>query len=186
MDYVLQPWPWYVSGPLIALVMALLLLLGKHFGMSSNLRTICTLYGAGKLSHFFRFDWRLQQWNLLVALGVFIGGFLAANYLTANDAVAISDSSVNALKALGFSGAGTSYMPSEFFANEALREFKTVMLLLLGGFLVGFGARYAGGCTSGHAISGLSNLQLPSLIAVIGFFIGGLVMVHLLFPLIFI
>ena len=56
------------------------------------------------------------------------------------------------------------------------------MVLAVGGFLVGFGTRYAGGCTSGHAISGLSNLQLPSLVAVIGFFIGGLVMTHLIFP----
>lgn len=50
---------------------------------------------------------------------------------------------------------------------------------------MGFGARWAGGCTSGHAISGLSNLQLPSLVAVLGFFAGGLLMTHLLFPLLF-
>lgn len=185
MEFILQPWPWYVSGPLIALVMALLIFLGKHFGMSSNLRTICAIYGAGKFSDFFKYDWKAQQWNLIVALGVLIGGFLGANYLSADSAVAISNDSIATLQELGFSSAGSSYMPVEFFAIEALQNIKTVALLLIGGFLVGFGARYAGGCTSGHAISGLSNLQLPSMIAVLGFFIGGLVMVHLFFPLIF-
>ena len=61
----------------------------------------------------------------------------------------------------------------------------TVLVCTIGGLLVGFGARYAGGCTSGHAISGMSALQLGSLIAVIGFFLGGLTMTYLLFPLIF-
>jgi uncharacterized membrane protein YedE/YeeE len=57
--------------------------------------------------------------------------------------------------------------------------------MVIGGFLVGFGTRYAGGCTSGHAISGLSNLQFASLIATIGFFAGGLIATHLLYPLLF-
>ncbi len=185
MEFIMQPWPWYVSGPLIALTMAILVLLGKRFGMSSNLRTICTLAGADKASDFFRFDWKSQQWNLLVALGVGIGGFIAANYLTANEAVLIHANSLEELRTLGFHSAGTSYMPSEFFAKEVFNDPYTIAILVIGGFLVGFGARYAGGCTSGHAISGLSNLQLPSLIAVLGFFAGGLVMVHVLFPLIF-
>lgn len=185
MEHILQPWPWYVSGPLITGTMAILILLGKQFGMSANLRTICAVYGAGKLSDFFRYDWKAQQWNLIVALGVVLGGFLAANYLSADTAVSISKESVDELQRLGFSSAGTSYMPIALFANEVFLEPRTVLLLLAGGFLVGFGARYAGGCTSGHAISGLSNLQLPSLIAVLGFFVGGLVMVHFLFPLIF-
>ena len=185
MELLFKPWPWYISGPLIALVMALLVLMGKRFGMSSNLRTICAIYGAGKFSNFFKYDWKAQQWNLIVALGVLIGGFLAANYLSDDKAVAIAQDSVVVLKELGFSSAGTTYMPSEFFANEALLNLGKLSLLLVGGFLVGFGARYAGGCTSGHAISGLSNLQLPSLIAVVGFFIGGLIMVNLIFPLLF-
>jgi uncharacterized membrane protein YedE/YeeE len=53
-------------------------------------------------------------------------------------------------------------------------------LLLVGGVLIGFGTRYAGGCTSGH-VSGLSNLQIPSLKAVIGFF-GGLIMSYFYSP----
>ena len=185
MEIILQPWPWYVGGPLIALTMALLILLGKRFGMSSNLRTICTIAGGGKFAEFFRFDWKAQQWNLIVAFGVVIGGFIAQNFMTESKEVVINKITVEKLNALGFESAGKAYMPTEFFGSDAWSNPKTLLLLIIGGFLVGFGARYAGGCTSGHAISGLSNLQLPSLIAVIGFFIGGLLMVHIVFPLIF-
>lgn len=185
MDFILQPWPWYVSGPLIALTMAILILLGKRFGMSSNLRTMCSMAGAGKTVEFFRFDWKAQRWNLIVMIGTITGGFIASNFLTLDESVSISSETIVKLKQLGFDSAGTAYMPTEFFANEAFSNPKTLFILILGGFLVGFGARYAGGCTSGHAISGLSNLQLPSLIAVIGFFAGGLVMIHFIFPLIF-
>jgi len=62
---------------------------------------------------------------------------------------------------------------------------KGFLVLAFGGLMVGFGSRYAGGCTSGHAISGLSDLQIQSLIAVAGFFIGGLLMTYFVLPLIF-
>ena len=169
MDWITQTWPWYVSGAAIALTMLLLLLVGKNFGMSSNLRTFCTICGAGKSSEFFRFDWKAQRWNLIVVLGAIIGGYIAANYMTPDRAVAINPDTVAELKTLGFESAGTEYLPDELY----------------GGGFVGFGARYAGGCTSGHAISGLSNLQWPSLLAVIGFFAGGMVMIYLLYPIIF-
>ncbi len=185
MNFILEPWPWYVAGPLIALVMLLLLLLGKNFGMSSNLRTLCTMCGANRSSDFFKFDWKTQRWNLIVAIGAVIGGFIASNYLDSAHIVDISLETVSDLNTLGFASAGKAYLPTELYGIEAFSNLKSIVLLVLGGFMVGFGARYAGGCTSGHAISGLSNLQLPSLIAVIGFFIGGLVMIHLLFPLIF-
>ena len=181
MDYILQPWPWYVSGPLIAFIMFVLLFTGKNFGMSANLRTMCTIGGAGKWSNFFRFDWKSQRWNLVVVLGSVLGGYIAANFLSVNENIAISDATNQALIELGLSPASNSYLPAELFSLEALTNGSWV-LLALGGLLVGFGARYAGGCTSGHAISGLSNLQLPSLIAVIGFFVGGLLMTHLLLP----
>lgn len=181
----MEPWPWYISGPMIALVMFLLIIVGKNFGMSSNLRTLCTICGAGRSANFFRFDWKSQQWNLIVVVGAVIGGFIASNFLTENDAVDIHPQVVKELYEYGFKDAGEAYLPSELFQNNVFTDFKNLSLLILGGFLVGFGARYAGGCTSGHAISGLSNLQLPSLIAVIGFFVGGLIMIHLVFPLIF-
>lgn len=185
MHWIYEPWPWYVSGPVIAGILLILLLMGKNFGMSSNLRTLCTLCGAGKNSDFFKFNWKAQRWNLLVVIGAIIGGFIAANLLTINDAVAINPQTIVDLNALGFDSAGQAYLPEELFGLSSLLNLKTLVLLITGGFLVGFGARYAGGCTSGHAISGLSNFQLPSLITVLGFFIGGLVMIHLIFPLLF-
>lgn len=185
MAWILEPWPWYVSGPLIAGIMFMLIFSGKQFGMSANLRTLCTIGGAGKKADFFKFDWRAQRWNLLVLFGAIIGGFVAANFLSVSPEVAINPKTVSILNDYGIESAGKTYLPTELFGLEAFQSPKMVVLLLIGGVLIGFGARYAGGCTSGHAISGLSNLQLPSLISVIGFFIGGLVMVHLLFPLLF-
>ncbi|NJW54964.1 YeeE/YedE family protein, partial [Salinimicrobium oceani] len=134
---------------------------------------------------YFAFDWRAKRWNLVVVAGAVIGGFLAANFLSGDTAVDIAPETVTTLESMGFESAGEAYLPNELFATEAFTDPKALAILLIGGILIGFGARYAGGCTSGHAISGLSNLQLPSLIAVVGFFIGGLIMVHLLFPLIF-
>lgn len=185
MEWIFEPWPWYISGPLIAVIMFLLIFFGKQFGMSSNLRTICTLCGADAKVDFFKFDWKSQGWNLVVVLGALTGGFIAANLLTNDPAVAINPDTIAILNSLGFESAGKTYLPERLFSLEALTNIKSLIILLVGGLLIGFGARYAGGCTSGHAISGLSNLQVPSLIAVMGFFMGGLVMVHLLFPLIF-
>lgn len=182
MEFILQPWPWYISGTLIAFVMFILLMMGDRFGMSSNLRTLCTICGAGKKTPFFQFDWKAQRWNLWVAFGAVLGGFIAVNFLSIDDGVAISQDTIDSLESYGITSSPTSYLPTELFVDL---NPKNILILAIGGFLVGFGARYAGGCTSGHAISGLSNLQLPSLIAVIGFFIGGLVMIHLLYPLIF-
>ena len=184
LDFLLNPWPWYFSGPMIAFVMFLLLWTGKTFGMSSNLRTLCAVLGAGKKTAFFAFDWKAQRWNLIVAAGAVVGGFLAANYLSNSTAVNISASTIAQLNQLGINDAGSAYMPSVLFDLSAFSSLKSILLLSLGGFFVGFGARYAGGCTSGHAISGLSNFQLPSLIAVIGFFAGGLVVNHFILPLI--
>lgn len=182
MELLFSTWPWYVGGPLIALVMLALLWLGGAFGFSSNFRTICSALGAGKTCDFFDFNWRSQLWNLLFLVGSIIGGFIAAHYLSKDQIPPISEETIFALKNMGFESAGAAYSPVEIFDNYSL---KNIILLLIGGLMVGFGTRYAGGCTSGHAISGLSNLQWPSLVAVIGFFIGGLLMVHVLFPLIF-
>lgn len=185
MDFILKPWPWYISGPAISLVLFLLLMVGKRFGMSSNLQTACAALGAGKRVAFFDYDWKSKRWNLIVVLGAIIGGYIGHTFLSETRSVELNPETVQELEQLGFQDAGKFYMPKELFSYEVFSDLKMLLLLILGGFLVGFGTRYAGGCTSGHAISGLSNLQLPSLIAVIGFFIGGLFMVHLIFPLIF-
>lgn len=185
MDFILQPWPWYVAGPLITFVMFLLFYFGKKFGVSSNLETLCAIGGAGKLVDFFKFDWRKNTWNLTFILGSVIGGFIAYQYLTPDEAVAINQQTIQDLSDIGFQNAGARYLPDEIFSNDAMFSAKGLLILILGGILVGFGSRYAGGCTSGHAIVGLSNLEIPSLISVIGFFIGGLLMTWVLIPLIF-
>jgi uncharacterized membrane protein YedE/YeeE len=194
MNWIYEPWPWYIAGPMIAFIMFLLIMVDKTFGMSSNLRTACTICGGGKYSDFFKFDWKSQRWNLIVATGTVIGGYIGAHFLSKDLVVSITPDTIADLNTLGFASAGNAYLPTELFNAEIIKgtlinnhfiELRNILLLGIGGLLVGFGARYAGGCTSGHAISGLSNLQLPSLIAVIGFFMGGLMMVHLIFPIIF-
>ncbi len=184
LEFISQPWPWYVSGFIIASIMFALLYFGQSFGFSSNLRTICAAAGGGEVNSFFNFDWKKQSCNLLFLVGAIIGGFIAHNYLSDGQPVEISQSTIEDLSALGFS-APTSMQPDELFSWEAVLSLKGFLILALGGFMVGFGSRYAGGCTSGHAISGLSNLQFPSLLAVIGFFAGGLAMTYFIFPLIF-
>lgn len=185
MEYILNPWPWYVSGPLIALVMALLLYFEKTFGMSSNLKTLCAIGGAGKFSNFFKFNWREKTWNLTVVLGAIIGGYIAVHFLSNGSGTDLNPETVIELQHMGFENSGATLVPDEMFNFEAVKSLKGLSLLIIGGLLVGFGTRYADGCTSGHAIAGLSSLQKPSLVAVIGFFVGGLIMANLILPLIF-
>ena len=186
IDVLSQPWPWYVAGPLIGLFVPLLLLFGgKQFGISSNLRHICAATIPANIQ-FFKYDWKKTGvWNLVFAAGVVLGGLIAATVIaTPGGNVDLAPGTVEALKDIGitdFSG----LVPSEFISWSGLASLPGMIMILGGGFLVGFGARYAGGCTSGHAISGLANLQLPSLVAVIGFFVGGLLVTHFLLPLLF-
>ena len=183
IQFLTQPWPWYFGGFMISIILFLLLWTGKSFGMSSNLRTLCSMMGAGKKVSFFDFDWKAQRWNLIVALGVVLGGFIASNHIVSTKSMDLSQNTVDQLLAMGIQDAGKSFAPEILFSNDAFTNPYVLLLLILGGFLVGFGARYSGGCTSGHAISGLSNIQLPSLIAVFGFFAGGLLINHFILPL---
>jgi uncharacterized protein len=188
MEFLSQPWPWYVAGPLIGLVVPLLLVVGgKVFGISANLRHMCAALPAPEQlkPSFLRYDWKKSGlWNLVFILGVAFGGFLAVTVLGMPDAGAsISEATRSDLMALGltdFSG----MVPAEIFSWSALASPAVLLMVVGGGFLVGFGARYAGGCTSGHAISGLADLQLPSLVAVLGFFAGGLLVTFVLLPMI--
>lgn len=176
------PWPWYYGGLAISFVMFLLLYFGKDFGVSASMRTMCASLGAGKYSSFFNFDWRQQKWNLVFVAGCMVGGYISANFLIDDNAVQIHPDLILELKEYGITKAGTEYVPSEIYAWENVFTLRTLVFVLGGGFLIGFGSRYAGGCTSGHAISGLSNLQPASLVAVIGFFIGGLMMTYWFLP----
>lgn len=178
-----QPWHWAVSGAAIALITFLMTWLGRSFGMSTTFRNTCTMLGADRLSDFFNVDLKDEAWRMVFALGAVVGGFIAAQYLASPEPVAISEQTIAHLREWGISyPEGQGFLPESIFNFSS---FKGIALAVLGGFLVGFGARYGDGCTSGHAISGLSHLQLPSLITVVGFFIGGLVMTHLIMPFLF-
>lgn len=185
MDFILQPWPWYVAGPLIALSMYLMYYFGKKFGVSSNLETVCAMGGAGKFVDFFKFDWRKNKWNLVFVIGLIAGGFISDQWLTPDQSVAINPQTEIDLSEIGFSNAGAKYLPDEIYSIDTMLTVKGFLILIIAGILVGFGSRYAGGCTSGHGIVGLSSLSKESFIAVGGFFIGGLIMTWLILPYIF-
>lgn len=158
---------------------------GENFGVSSNLKTLFAIGGAGRFSDFFKLDWKEKIWNLIFVLGSVIGGFISNEFLNNGEPILLSAEVLEDFKLMGIANPGLSILPDELFGMEALLSVKGLLILIVGGFLIGFGTRYAGGCTSGHAISGLSNLQSSSLVAVIGFFIGGLIMTYLIFPFIF-
>ncbi len=183
-NLIYDPWPWYVAGPLITLTMLLIGYWGKSFGISSTMRTMCAAIGGGKFSDLFDFEWKRDIWNLVFILGAIVGGFLTSTFLANHDLIGLSQKTIHDLKLLNIE-INPGLVPNNLFSWEGLFTLKGFFSMVIGGFLVGFGTRYAGGCTSGHAITGLSNFQLPSLYAVIGFFIGGLIMTHLLFPFIF-
>lgn len=182
IEFLSQPWPWFVCGPLITAVMLLLIYFGESFSASSSMRTICAACGAGRVSDFFNFNWKDQLWNLLFLGGAVVGAFIATQFFPNTQPIAISEATVTDLQALGLIQKGNEIFPSAIFNLENLFTLKGFIFMIIGGFLIGFGTRYAAGCTSGHSISGLSNLQLPSLIATIGFFIGGLLMTWLILP----
>ena len=185
MDFLTQPWPWYIAGPIIGLFIPFLLITAnKALGISSSLRHACAACVPANIP-FFTYDWKKDgMWNILFVVGVILGGVLGG-YIFANpDPINLSQATYSDLAALGITDF-TGLVPSEIFNWEFAFTLPGFIILGVGGFLVGFGARYAGGCTSGHAISGLSNLQLASLIAVIGFFAGGLIITHFIYPILF-
>jgi uncharacterized membrane protein YedE/YeeE len=187
-QFIAQPWPWYVSGPLLALVMFILLYFGHEFGISENFRLMCAADGADRMNEFFKIDWTKGEWNLLVALGAVFGGYMASHYFMGpeGNVAHVSQATLSALKEMGVEVQDNKLpLIPEFISWEGLLNWKGWFMIAGGGLMVGFGARYAGGCTSGHAISGLSALQLPSLIAVIGFFAGGLFVTYVVIPILF-
>lgn len=184
IKFLSQPWPWYISGPAIAGIMAILIFSGRAFGFSANLSNICSMMGFGKRVSYFNFDWKKQRWNLWFLVGSVIGGYIAVHYLRSPQPLSLSPATIRDLQKLKIPFDG-NIEPSSLFNWNYFLTTKGLILFLGGGILIGFGTRYAGGCTSGHAITGLSNLQVPSLIAVIGFFIGGLFTTYMLFPILF-
>ena len=185
ISFFTQTWHWSVSGFLIGLIMLCLTYFGKTFGMSSNLRTMCSMVGSKNAASYLDFDWKAQKWNLSIVLGAILGGFFAYYFMSSPDNHNINPNAVSSIQSINIDAPNGKIAPDALFSLDAVLSIKGFLILILGGFLIGFGTPYAGGCTSGHAISGLSNFQLPSLIAVIGFFLGGLIMSYFILPYLF-
>jgi uncharacterized membrane protein YedE/YeeE len=179
---IAQPWPWYVAGPLIGILIPVLLLLGnKRFGVSSSFRHVCAATVPARIEYL-RYDWKAKSWNLFFVAGIVLGAFVAATFFANPTHSAIQESTLTELAALGIPDR-SGLVPTTLFSWSALTTLPGFVALVVGGFLVGFGARYAGGCTSGHGIMGLAALQKPSLLALLGFFAGGLLVTHVVLPL---
>lgn len=165
-----QPWAWYFSGPLLGLIVPILLFGGnKQLGVSSVLRHGCAMMNISK-NEYFKYDWKIEKWNLFFVVGLFLAGFVVTTFLSFQlGELSTSATTYFDEKQIPVHG----YFPIEMYHWSA--SILKLVVILLGGFLVGFGSRYANGCTSGHAIMGLSKLNLGSLIAVVGFFIGGII-----------
>lgn len=184
LEFLKHPWPWYIAGPLIGLTVPVLLIIGnKSFGISSSLRHVCAACLPANIP-FFKYDWKKETWNLLFVLGIFFGGAIATNFLPDPNPMQINQKLANELTGYGITNY-SELVPVDIMNWSALLSLKGFFLMVAGGFMVGFGTRYAGGCTSGHAIMGLSNLQWPSLIATICFMVGGLLMANFILPFIF-
>ena len=181
MEFLKQPWPWYVGGPLIGLFVPALLLAGnKAFGVSSSLKHICAICIPANIS-FFEYDWKKESWNLFFVAGILLGGFIAAQFLNGQHTVHINPQTTELLKQKGVKDF-SDLLPLDIFNFHQLLTLRGFIFMVVGGFLVGFGTRYAGGCTSGHSIMGLSTLQWPSLVATCCFMIGGLISTWFILP----
>lgn len=183
IELLSRPWPWYVAGPIIGLTVPALLLLGnKHFGISANLRHACAACLPANIP-FFKYEWKKELWNMFFVLGIVAGAFLAAFIFGSHETFKVAPALEEELARYNI-GDIHSMLPRDLFSFPSLLTARGLIMLVGGGFLVGFGTRYAGGCTSGHAIMGLSNLQLPSLVATICFMAGGFIMANLILPVI--
>lgn len=183
LEWLRQPWPWYVAGPLIGLTVPALLLLGnKSFGISSSLRHVCAACIPADIP-FFKYDWKKEIWNLFFVAGILVGGIIAAQLLANPDPVVVNPKLAAEMATYGVINY-EGLVPKDIFSWPELLTARGLIMMVGGGFLVGFGTRYAGGCTSGHAIMGLSNLQWPSLVATCCFMAGGFIMANLILPFI--
>ena len=183
IEFIKQPWAWYVAGPLVGLTVPALLILGnKSFGISSTLRHACAACLPANIL-FFKYDWKKEIWNMVFALGILLGGAISISLLANPNPIVVDPGLSAELSGYGITNYN-NLVPIDILNWESLFTLKGFLMMVVGGFLVGFGTRYAGGCTSGHAIMGLSNLQMPSLIATTSFMVGGIIMANFILPLI--
>ena len=181
MDILFKPWPWYVAGPIIGLTVPALLWVGnKRLGISSSLRHICAACLPANIP-LFQYNWKKESWSFFFAGGLLLGGVIGGWLLANPDPVSLSPKTIAYFSSFGITQQ-VGLMPSEIFNWPMLISLKGFLTMVVGGFLVGFGTRYAQGCTSGHGILGLSALQWPSLVATVSFFIGGILFSHFVLP----
>lgn len=136
--------PWYVVGPMLGLIVPLLLLVGnKMFRITTTFQHFCAALLPTKNIPFLQYDWKPQLWNFS-----FVLGFILATPIFH----------------LLFPAHVLTFLPESFYSLEG------VLLLFGGGILIGFGARYAGGCTAGTAITGLATFQFVTAYGVLSFF----------------
>lgn len=180
ITWLSQPWPWYVAGPIIGLMVPLMLVIGNRpFGISSNLKHLCTITQPPEVQvDFFKYDWKEHYWSMVFVTGTMLGGYVAGTLLPDPLPLQLSEGALRTLQDWHLVAPEKALVPPELFAPGMLGW----AVLFVGGILVGFGTRYASGCTSGHAITGLSTLQVSSLYAIIGIFSGGLLSSWLLLP----
>lgn len=181
MEQLTQPWPWWAAGIIIGLIVPALLILGnKHFGLSANLRHACAACFPANVK-FFKYEWKKEIWNFFFVGGIIVGAIIASTVLANPEPVKVAPELAAELQTYGITDY-SGMVPAQLISWESLFSVRGFIMLVFGGFLVGFGSRYAGGCTSGHAIMGLSDLQWPSLVATIFFMVGGFLMANLILP----
>ncbi len=181
---IIDPWPWYISGPIMGLSIPLLLFFGnKMLGVSSSMRHLCTVFIPTK-AEYFNYDWKTGAWNIVVAFGIVLGGLVSRLFMQNPNPIDISEATKADLLSLGITDFN-GMLPTQIFGPDNLVSITGFLFVVVGGFLVGFGVRYAGGCTSGHGFMGLSMASVSSLYAIAAFFAGGLIMTHLIFPILF-
>ena len=160
--------PWYVAGPLIGLIVPLLLLLReKQFGISSSYRYV--LSGPFKRVSYFNYDAKKDSWQLHFCIGLIVSGLVVTYFIPS-------------WKPEGRALEGGSTWQE---IAVSVYEWKNCIQFFIGGLLVGFGARYANGCTAGHCIMGVSQWATSSLVATVSFFVGGWLASNFLIELIF-
>ena len=183
LELIKQPWPWYIAGPLIGLTVPVLLFLGnKPFGISSSLRHICAACLPSNITYF-KYNWKNEIWNLFFVVGILIGGIMANLFFHDPNSIIIAEKTKAILEQNNVKDF-SNFLPADIFSWQSLFTVRGFIFICVGGFFVGFGTRYAGGCTSGHAIMGLSNLQWPSLVATISFMVGGILVTWFVLPFI--
>ncbi len=181
-EMLLAPWPWYVTGPMIGLLVPMLLLIGNRaFGISSTFRHVWAICAPARIPYF-QYDWQKEIWNLVFVAGIACGGFVAMHWMTASGTQSmVTPAFASQLAGYGIEP-GQYLLPHELFDWQQYASFWPLSLLIVGGFLIGFGTRYAGGCTGGHAITGIATFQRASIVATIAFMAGGFVMAYLVLP----